>query len=82
MKLVRISSTWCTSCILTKKDWDEIKVNYEYEEYDYDLDEEKVKDLNVGNILPVIIIFKDNQEVGRIVGEKNKQQILEVLGDL
>lgn len=81
MKLVRISSTWCTSCILTKKDWDEIKENYEYEELDYDMDEEKVKKYNVGNILPVIIVLKDNKEVGRIVGEKKKQQILEVLGD-
>ena len=81
MKLVRISSTWCTSCILTKKYWDEIKVNYEYEELDYDLDEEKVKEYNVGNILPVIIVLKDNKEINRIVGEKNKQQILEVLGD-
>ena len=81
MKLVRISSTWCTSCILTKKDWDEIKENYEYEELDYDMDEEKVKKYNVGNILPVIIVLKDNKEVSRIVGEKKKQQILEVLGD-
>ncbi len=81
MKLVRISSTWCTSCILTKKDWDEIKENYEYEELDYYMDEEKVKKYNVGNILPVIIVLKDNKEVGRIVGEKKKQQILEVLGD-
>lgn len=81
MKLVRISSTWCTSCILTKKYWDEIKENYEYEEYDYDFDEEKVKELNVGNVLPVIIVFKDNKEVGRIIGEKTKQQILDVIGD-
>ena len=81
MKLVRISSTWCTSCILTKKDWDEIKVNYDYEEYDYDLDEDKIKNFNVGNILPLIIVFKDGKEINRIVGEKNKQQILDVIGD-
>ena len=81
MKLVRISSVWCTSCILTKKYWDEIKNNYEYEELDYDMDEEKVKEYNIGNILPVIIVFKDGKEVNRIIGEKNKQQMLELIGD-
>lgn len=82
MKLIRISASWCVSCIVTKKDWDEIKENYEYEEYDYDFDEEKVNEYNVGNILPVIIVYKDNQEITRIKGEKNKKQILEIIGEI
>ena len=82
MKLVRISSMWCTSCIVTKGDWDNIKENYEYEEYDYDMDEDKVKEFDVGKILPVIIIFKDNKEVLRIVGEKKKAEIEKMLGEL
>lgn len=82
MKLIRISASWCVSCIVTKKDWDEIKLNYEYEEYDYDFDEEKVKEFNIGNILPVIIVFKNNKEITRIIGEKNKKQILEIIGEV
>lgn len=81
MKLVRISAIWCTSCILTKKDWDLVKENYEYEEYDYDLDSEIVKNYNIGNILPVIIVYKDDKEITRIVGEKSLKEIKEVLGD-
>ena len=81
IKLVRISAIWCSSCILTKKDWDEIKQDYTYEEYDYDIDEDKIVKFNVGNTLPVIIVFKDGVEINRIVGEKTKEQILEVLGD-
>lgn len=81
MKLIRISSLWCTSCIVTKKDWDQIKEKYEYEEYDYDMDEEIVKKYNVGDILPVIIVLKDNKEINRIIGEKNKKEIEEILGD-
>ena len=82
MKLVRISSMWCTSCIVTKSDWDNIKENYEYEEYDYDMDEDKVKEFDVGKILPVIIVFKDDKEVLRIVGEKKKEEIEKMLGEL
>ena len=82
MKLIRISASWCVSCIITKKDWDEIKTNYEYEEYDYDFEQDKVKEFNVGNILPIIIVFKDNKEITRIIGEKNKKQILEIIGEV
>ena len=81
IKLVRISAIWCSSCILTKKDWDEIKQDYTYEEYDYDIDEDKIVKFNFGNTLTVIIVFKDGVEINRIVGEKTKEQILEVLGD-
>ena len=81
MKLIRISSIWCVSCIVTKKIWDEIKINYEYEEYDYDQDEEIIKKYNVGNILPVIIVLKNNKEITRIIGEKNKKEILDIIGE-
>ncbi len=83
MKLVRISAIWCTSCILTNKDFKEIMSeypNYEYEELDYDTDD--IDNYNVGDILPVIIIYKDNKELTRIIGEKRKKQIKEVIEDL
>ena len=82
MKLVRISAIWCTSCILTKKDWDEIKEDYDYLEYDYDMDSDIIKKYDVGKILPVIIVLKDDLEIARITGEKKKKEILEVLGDI
>ena len=82
MKLVRISAMWCTSCIITKGDWDSIKDDYDYLEYDYDMDEDIIKKYNVGNILPVIIVLKDEKEVARIVGEKNKKEIEKLLGEL
>lgn len=79
MKLVRISSMWCTSCIITYPIWKEIQETYpnlEYEELDYDLDDVKEQ---VGDILPVIILKKDNQELTRIIGEKTKKEIIEIL---
>jgi len=83
MKLVRISAIWCTSCILTYNDFNEIKEEYkefEYEELDYDTDQ--IEEYNVGNILPVIIVYKDNKEVTRIIGKKKKKKIKKVLEEL
>ena len=79
MKLVRVSSLWCTSCIVTYKEWKKVKEKYpeyEYIEYDYDEDFEEVEKYNIGNILPVIIIFKNDLEVKRIIGEKKPDELL------
>ena len=73
MKLVRISSMWCTSCIVTYPIWKEIQETYpnlEYEELDYDLDDVQEQ---VGDILPVVILKDQDQEITRIVGEKTKK---------
>lgn len=83
MKLIRISAIWCTSCILTYSDWKEIKNkynNFEYEELDYDTD--NIEKYSVNDILPVIIIMKDNKEIKRITGEKRKKEIEKVLKEL
>lgn len=84
MKLIRISSTWCVSCIITDKIWKELKNEYSYEfiEYDYDLDEDELKKYQLGNILPIIIILKDDREVKRIIGEKTKNEIKSIIDSI
>lgn len=84
MKLLRISASWCTSCIITYKDFKNIisKYNCDFEELDFDMDEEKIKEYNIGNILPVIIVYKDSKEVARIIGEKKEKDISKVLDEL
>ena len=80
MKLVRISSAWCTSCIITYPIWTELKEkypNFEYEELDYDIND--VSNYDVGEILPVIIVEKSNKEVARIIGEKKKEEIIKMI---
>ena len=83
MKIVRISAIWCTSCILTTKDFNEIKEKYrdiEYVELDYDTDD--IEKYNPGDILPIIIVYKDNKEVTRIIGEKRFKEIDKVIEEL
>lgn len=45
--------------------------NVEFITYDLDFDEDIVKEYNPGDILPVLIAFKDGKEFKRTVGEKN-----------
>lgn len=83
MKLIRISAIWCTSCILTYKDWCNIKEKYpnlSYEEIDYD--EGDIEKYNIGDTIPVIIILDNDKEIDRIIGEKREKEIEEHLRKL
>ena len=75
-KIVVVSARWCPSCLILKKYINTIRKEYnvEIDTLDYDFDEEKVKELNVGDKLPVII-YGDN----RLIGEKTYDEIIEFL---
>ena len=79
MKIVRVSSLGCPSCIIMNKRFNEIKDKYsfEYEEYDYDFDD--IKEFDVGNILPVYIIYNNNVEVGRLCGEHKVEEFESII---
>lgn len=80
MKIIRVSATWCTSCIVTYSDFLSCQKKYpeyEYIEYDYDIDEDVVKTFQIGDIIPVLIaIDKNGKEVSRLVGEKKEKDII------
>jgi len=85
MKIVRVSAIWCGGCLVMNKVWKEVTNEFpdiEVVKYDYDMDAEIVKELKVGDILPVTIFYKDGQEVTRLIGEKNKQTIIDTINNL
>lgn len=85
MKIIKINAMWCPGCLISKSIWNEIETeypNHEYVSLDYDLDEEEVEKYNVGEILPVVIFEDNGKEIKRIVGEKNKKEILEEVSDI
>ena len=79
MKILKITSMWCPSCIIMNPIIDEIITEYNLivENIDYDLDEEKRLSFNIGKILPVMIFLNEaNEELFRIIGEKSKKDIV------
>lgn len=82
MKIVKINAMWCSGCLYMKKVWKEVLKEYpdlEITEYDYDMDEDIVKTYNPGTILPVAIFYKNDNEYKRLNGEKNKDEIINVI---
>lgn len=85
MKVIKVSALWCSSCIIVNNYWYkliELYPNFEFIELDLDFDEEEVKKLSIGSKLPEIIIFKDNREIKRIIGEKSKEELESELNEI
>lgn len=76
--IIRISAMWCSSCIIMKSRFNDVIKNYDIKviDYDYDFDSEKIKEYNIGDILPVMIKLENNKEVKRLVGEHTKEEII------
>ena len=79
--IIRISAMWCSSCIIMKSRFNEVINNYDIEviDYDYDLDDDKIKDYNIGSILPVYIKLENNKEIKRLIGEHSKQELVDFI---
>lgn len=75
MKVVKINSLGCPSCIIMNKVFNQIKEKYTFdlEELDYDFDE--IDEYEPGNILPIYIFYKDNKEITRLVGEHKLEEL-------
>ena len=75
MKVIKINSLGCPSCIIMNKVFNKIKEKYtfELEELDYDFNE--IEEYNPGNILPIYIFYKDNQEITRLCGEHKLEEL-------
>lgn len=85
MKIIRISAIWCPACLIMRPIMNEIESMFpsvEHIEYDYDLDEEEIKKYNVGKILPEFIIMDDDKEITRIIGEKKKEDIINIIKEV
>ena len=76
MKYIIVSALWCPACIITNNAMDKIidEKHIDVTRLDYDFDD--ISKYNVGKILPEIIVYKDDKEIGRIIGEKNYNELL------
>lgn len=81
-KMVLVSAIWCSSCIIMRPRYQEIiKGKFdEVVELDFDDDDEEVDMLGINNKLPVAIIYENDKEVMRIIGEKTLKELQEIIG--
>lgn len=82
MKIIKITASWCPSCLIMNSMIDDIisKYNLEMISLDFDLDQSEVEKYNVGTMLPVLIKLDDNDnEISRIKGEKTEKEIKEFI---
>lgn len=83
MKIVKISAIWCPACLITNNNFNKFIKKYKNIEVinlDYDFDD--IEKYNVGGTLPVLIIYKNDKEIKRLVGEKSYKEIEESVGVL
>jgi thiol-disulfide isomerase/thioredoxin len=76
MKYIMVSALWCPACIITNNAMDKIidEKHIDVTRLDYDFDD--ISKYNVGRTLPEIIVYKDDKEICRIIGEKNYNELL------
>lgn len=75
MKIIKISSIGCMSCIIVNQTLEKILENYKVhiKEIDYDFDDYPYE---VGDVLPVLIFVDENdKELSRLVGESTYEEI-------
>ena len=85
MRIIKIGALWCSACLVTNNALNKILKehdNIELINLDYDFDEDEVQKYSPGEVLPVLIFEKDGQEVTRLKGEKNYDEIMDVVGEL
>jgi len=76
---------WCMSCLAMKKTWKQVVSEYDdidIQDYERDFDKDKVIPLEIGKILPVLIIYNDNKELARLVGEQSKKELTKIIKEL
>lgn len=84
MKVVKISAVWCSGCLVMNKIWKNVLNNYKFEtvNLDYDIDEEEVQKYEIGDVLPVLIFYKNDKEVCRVIGEKKEEELIKIIEEV
>lgn len=80
--LVDFFATWCPPCKMLTPVLEEIstsRATYNIAKIDVDENENLSMQYNISSV-PTMLIFKDGEVVEKMIGYKNKEQLLEILG--
>lgn len=81
MKVVKITSLGCPSCIVMTKVFREFqdKCDFVLEEYTYNHNVDFIEShFDINNRVPTFIFYEDNEEVGRLVGEHKLEEFVDI----
>ena len=81
MRILKITSMTCTSCIIMNNVINKIKDNYDIEVDNLDYDFDDVREYNIGKILPVIIFYDGDREIKRVEGEHSYKEIERIINE-
>lgn len=81
MRILKITSMTCTSCIIMNNVINKLKDNYDIEVDNKDYDFDDVREYNIGKILPVIIFYDGDREIKRIEGEHSYKEVEEIINE-
>ena len=80
--LVDFNATWCGPCRMLGPILDEIANEDIIKVVSIDVDENEELSASYGiSSIPCLILFKDGKEFDRVVGFRNKEEIIEFIGE-
>ncbi len=82
MKLLKIGALWCKECLVMTPMWAEIEQEIpelQSEYYEADDHPDLQKEYNVKEIPTFIFLDKDNQEILRLEGLQNKEELVKIV---
>ena len=79
VKIVKINSLGCPSCIIMNNVFNKLKKDYLFEVVELDYDFDDIEMYNVGKILPVFIFYKNEVEINRLCGEHKIEEFIDIL---
>ena len=82
MKLLKIGALWCKECIVMNPMWGEIEKEVpelKSEYFESDDHPDLLKKYNVKEIPSFIFLDKDDQEILRLEGLQNKEELVKIV---
>ena len=77
MNILKFFGSWCNPCKALSKSLEDAGI--EHQSIDVDENEELTEKYNVISVPTIVILDEDDNEIGRFIGSRTKEQLLEEL---
>lgn len=85
MKVLKFGAVWCSACLIMKPRWKEIEEEFDWletEYFDADDNPDHIEKFQVKDIPCFIFLDSQDQEIKRMSGEIDKQELIVVILEL